>query len=63
MRLVFPPFCGLVRTLKSRRETIACNGASGRVGFEINASPAGPLMHAHEGRADGMQPLCRTTAV
>ncbi len=24
--------------------TIACNGAGGRVGFEINASRAGPLM-------------------
>ena len=26
------------------RVTIACNGAGGRVGFEINASRAGPLM-------------------
>jgi hypothetical protein len=26
--------------------TIACNGAGGRVGFEINASRAGPLMRA-----------------
>jgi hypothetical protein len=24
--------------------TIACNGAGGRVGFDINASRAGPLM-------------------
>ena len=27
-----------------KRRTIACNGAGGRVGFEINASRAGPLM-------------------
>ncbi len=28
----------------NRDVTIACNGAGGRVGFEINAYRAGPLM-------------------
>jgi hypothetical protein len=31
-----------------RRITIACNGAGGRVGFEINAYRAGPLMRVVE---------------
>lgn len=43
---------GLVRTLKSRRVTRACSGASGRVGFEINASSVGPLVRTQQ-RADG----------
>jgi hypothetical protein len=30
----------------TKRRTIACNGAGGRVGFEINVSRAGPLMRS-----------------
>ncbi len=36
--------CGCLGEKESCHVTIACNGAGGRVGFEINASRAGPLM-------------------